>query len=126
MFTVQPLLDGYLVKGRDAEGKKGSTILHSPAWDAYQASLNFDADTAEYNSDVMAFYQPLFDAAEKFEKRRIDPAAQWSEIKMAEAVEGVPGKCLHLDPQGVLLRILDETDGDLLRWVNGELVALLK
>jgi hypothetical protein len=129
MFFVQPLLDGYLVDGQDDTGKEGTTILHSPAWDAFLRARKYKDATAEHNALVMEFFKPVLEAAEVFEKSLEDPSTKWKTGVVNEGVEGSPKRTIDFDPDGVILHILDETEGvtDLLRWVGTDkLVALLK
>lgn len=125
-FTVVPLVSsGYLVSGTDGVGIDGTTVLKSEAWDLAVHLRNHEDADADFDAEVEAFFKPLTDAAEAHAKRIAGPANDWSSVTVGETVEGKTARHLELDENGVLLRILDETDGSSLRWVNGSLVAVL-
>lgn len=121
-FTTAPLVGvGTLVQGTDDTGVYGTCILNDPAWSAYQAHLKMDAALQEYDSAVKAFFAPLVEAAEA--AKPVD-TTDWQHITLNEGVEGSEAEVIHLGPDGIILRILAETDGSSLRWVNGSLYAL--
>lgn len=123
MFEVTALLDGRtLVEGSDIKGKDGSTILYSPAWEAVQRFKAQDAAVAEFDAQVVAFFKPLTDAAEKLQVKETNP---WATVTIGEDVEGKQAREVSLDRDGILLRLLAETDGSMLRWVgDNQLVAV--
>lgn len=122
MFEVTPLLDGRtLVEGTDIKGVEGRTVLSSPAW---QAVLNYrkqDEAMAEFDKTVKAFFAPLTEAADKLAETTVNP---WATVTIGESVEGVTAREVQLDEQGIILRLLAETDGSMLRWVGNDLVAV--
>lgn len=121
-FTTTPVVGGgTFVEGTDVTGVSGSVILHDPSWSAYQDSLQHKAATEEYDAVVKAFFAPLVEAAEAAKKPE---KKDWSTIVISEPVEGKQGVGVRFGPEGVILRIIAETDGSSLRWVNGHLVAL--
>jgi succinate dehydrogenase flavin-adding protein (antitoxin of CptAB toxin-antitoxin module) len=127
MFEVTQLLDGRtLVEGTDAKGVAGSIVLYSPTWEAV---LRFRAEgeaMAEFDATVEAFFAPLTEAADKLEAAALGTSNPWGTVTVGEDIEGKEAREVHLDQQGILLRLLAETDGAMLRWVsNGtELVAV--
>lgn len=124
MFEVTPLADGRtLVEGADARGKEGSIALWSPAWTAYQEFLVKTEAMAKFDKTVEDFFAPLVEASEELATATEDT---WAEITVGENVEGVTARTFRLDPAGRILRILAETDGSSLRWINNgtELVAV--
>ena len=125
-FTVTPLVSGgYLVEGQDSKGVDGTTVLHSKSWDYVQHLRTHEVAEAEFNDTVEAFFKPLTDAAEAFNAKLGGPTNEWGTVTIGETVEGTTARTLELDEAGIILRILDETDGSSLRWVNGDLVAVL-
>jgi len=125
-FTVTPLVSGgYLVEGQDSKGVDGTTVLHSKSWDYVQHLRTHEVAEAEFNDTVEAFFKPLTDAAEAFNAKHGGPTNEWGTVTIGETVEGTTARTLELDEAGIILRILDETDGSSLRWVNGDLVAVL-
>jgi hypothetical protein len=121
-FTTRSVVGGgTFVEGTDAVGNDGAVILRDYAWSAYQEHVKHSADMQEYDAAVKAFFAPLVEAAEAV---KADAKTDWSSITVEESVDGKPGKGIHLGPEGVILRIIAETDGSSLRWVNGQLIAL--
>lgn len=121
-FTTTPVVGGgTFVEGTDVTGATGSTILFDETWSAYQESLKLEAATEEYDAVVKAFFAPLVEAAEAV---KTPEKKDWSTIVVSEPVEGKRGIGVKFGPEGVILRIIAETDGSSLRWVNGRLIAL--
>jgi hypothetical protein len=127
MFEVTELLDGRtLVEGTDAKGVEGRTVLCSPAWDAV---LRFRAEgeaMAEFDKTVEAFFAPLTEAADKLEAAALGKSNPWSTITVGEDVEGKEAREVHLDRDGILLRLLAETDGAMLRWADESTLVAIK
>ena len=124
-FTTQPLLDGgVLVEGTDSKGVDGSAILRSDRWTMVKYTRAHELATAEFNDMVEAFFQPLTEAAAKHKAAVAGPDQGWATVTISEGVEGKEAVTVDLDSDGVLLRLLEEGKHDLLRWINGSLVAL--
>ncbi len=122
MFEVTPLLDGRtLVEGTDIKGVEGRTVLSSPAWQAVLDYRKQDEAMAEFDKTVEAFFAPLTEAADKLAETTVNP---WATVTIGESVEGVTAREVKLDEQGIILRLLAETDGSMLRWVGNDLVAV--
>ena len=122
MFEVTPLLDGRtLVEGTDIKGVEGRTVLSSPAWQAVLDYRKQDEAMAEFDKTVEAFFAPLTEAADKLAETTVNP---WATVTIGESVEGVTAREVELDEQGIILRLLAETDGSMLRWVGNDLVAV--
>ena len=122
MFEVTPLLDGRtLVEGSDIKGVEGRTVLSSPAWQAVLDYRKQDEAMAEFDKTVEAFFAPLTEAADKLAETTVNP---WATVTIGESVEGVTAREVKLDEQGIILRLLAETDGSMLRWVGNDLVAV--
>jgi hypothetical protein len=122
MFEVTPLLNGRtLVEGTDIKGVEGRTVLSSPAWQAVLDYRKQDEAMAEFDKTVEAFFAPLTEAADKLAETTVNP---WATVTIGESVEGVTAREVHLDEQGIILRLLAETDGSMLRWVGNDLVAV--
>lgn len=121
-FTTTPVVGGgTLVEGVDNAGIAGSVILNDPAWTSYQEFTQFSSAMDEYDAKVREFFAPLVEAAEAVSA---NDKKDWTHITVGEDVEGEKAKVVHLGPDGVILRIIAETDGSSLRWINGHLVAL--
>jgi PAS domain-containing protein len=124
MFEVTSLLDGRtLVEGTDIKGVQGRTVLWSPAWQAVLDYRKQDEAMAEFDKTVEAFFAPLTEAADKLAETTVNP---WGTVTLGENVEGVTAREVQLDSQGVILRLLAETDGSMLRWVGDDLVAIVQ
>lgn len=122
MFEVTPLLDGRtLVEGTDIKGVEGRTVLSSPAWQAVLDYRKQDEAMAEFDKTVEAFFAPLTEAADKLAETTVNP---WATVTIGESVEGITAREVKLDEQGIILRLLAETDGSMLRWVGNDLVAV--
>jgi hypothetical protein len=121
-FTTTPVVGGgTFVEGTDAVGTHGSAILHDRAWSAYQDHIAMDAAMQQYDAAVKEFFAPLVEAAEA---AKPSDKKDWQHITVGEEVEGSTPDIIHLGPEGIVLRIIAETDGSSLRWVNGNLIAL--
>lgn len=124
-FTTTALLDGgVLVEGTDSKGTDGSTVLYSERWAALQQVLAHRKAMKKFDKRTRKFFKPLTDAADEARASLQGPAEDWSTVVVTEPSKGVQGEAIDLDPDGVKLRILAAGRTDLLRWVNGELVAL--
>jgi hypothetical protein len=126
MFTVTPLLGGgTLVEGTDVTGKEGRTILLSDKWDAVKSVRAHIAASEAFDEVVTEFFKPLTDAAEMATAIAHPASADWSKVTIVEGTEGVPAEVVSLDMDGVILRLLEETDGAMLRWIGEDtLVAI--
>ena len=125
-FTVTPLVSGgYLVEGQDIKGVVDTTVLRSEAWDYVLHLRAHEVADADFDATVRDFFAPLTDAAEAHRQTVAGPRNEWATVTFGEDVEGKQARTLELDESGVVLRILDETDGSSLRWVGGSLVAVL-
>ena len=125
-FTVTPLVSGgHLVEGQDSKGVDGTTVLHSASWGYVQHLKIHEVADAEFDATVEAFFAPLTDAAEAHVAALTPASSKFTSVKFGEDVEGKSARTVELDEAGVVLNILDSTDGSSLRWVNGTLVAVL-
>lgn len=121
-FTTTPLIGGgTLVEGTDSAGKDGSVILRSELWDqvvAYRAKaraqVGFDAALKE-------FFKPLTDATDAFRASAEDDEDSVVVLDEGTAhVQGEEPKRIHLDPDGIVLKLLSEHRHASLRWIaNG-------
>lgn len=117
MFEVTPLLTGgTMVKGTDVTGAEGSTVLWSDAWQAVQMAKAQSEAMAEFDASVETFFAPLTEAADKL--ATFNQPSEWETVTIGEKVEGQDVKVIRLDHDGVLLRLLAETDGSQLRWLD--------
>lgn len=121
-FTTRPVVGGGVyVSGIDDAGTNGQTVLFDSAWEAYLEHVKFTAAVADYDAEVRAFFAPLVAAAEALKP---EEKKDWTHIVLSEGSEGTESEVVHLGREGVILRILAETDGSSLRWVDNVLIAL--
>lgn len=125
-LSVTPLISGgYLVKGTDTEGTKGSTILNSERWDLVVHLRNHQVAEAEFDKVVEEFFAPLTDAADKAKAMVAGPTSEYGHVTIGENVEGSHARDIELDEDGILLQILHEGNQNLLLWVGDDkLVAI--
>lgn len=124
-FTTTNLFGGsVLVSGTDIGGKDGEIVLRSEPWAAIVKFKAQQAADKEFNEGVEEFFAPIVEAAEKRDAAVAD-AEKWNLVTLGEDVEGHESETVELDEDGVLLRLLDETDGSMLRWVGDRLVAVV-
>lgn len=125
-FTVTPLVSGgHLVEGQDSKGVEGTTVLTSDSWDYVLHLRAHEVADADFEAAVDKFFAPLTKAADKARALLAGPTNEWGHVTIGEDVEGKSARAIDLDEHGILLRILDETDGSSLRWVADDLVAVL-
>lgn len=126
MFTITPLLGGgTLVEGTDITGKSGRTILISDRWDAVQSVRAHMRASEAFDEVVQEFFAPLTEAAEAAQAIAHPATTEWSRVTITEGTEFEPAEVVSLDMDGVLLRLLHETDGSTLRWIGEDtLVAI--
>jgi hypothetical protein len=126
MFTITPLMGGgTLVEGTDVTGKEGRTILVSDKWDMLQSVRAHKEAQSVFDTQVEEFFKPLTDAAEQAVAIAHPQSENWSRVVLTEATEGVKAEVIELDMDGILLRLLEETDGSMLRWIGDDtLVAI--
>jgi hypothetical protein len=125
MLSTTPLVGGgVLVEGKDITGRKGRTVLWSGAWDAVQAVRAHAEANEVFDAHVREFFEPIMKAAEAAKAIAHPNSTAEEQYVITEKVEGVEGEVIILDPQGVILRLLDEGKHDRLRWVGDELVAI--
>lgn len=124
-FNVTQLLDEeeFRVEGTDINGVHGETKLVSPAWAEVISRRNHKAASEAFDTVAEEFFKPLVEAAEAAAAIAHPSTQQWSEYIIDEGIEGVPAIRVKLDTAGKYLRMIEETDGSKLLWLNGELVA---
>jgi len=125
MFEVTPLLTGgTMVRGTDVTGAEGSTVLWSDAWTAVLKAKAQAEAMEEFDASVEAFFAPLTEAADKLAS--INDESEWASVTIGEVVEGKSATIIPLDHDGVLLRLLAETDGSSLRWLDQSTLVAVK
>lgn len=124
-LSVIPLISGgYLVKGTDHEGNKGSTVLYSEKWDALVAVRAHSKAMKKFDKRTLKFFKPLTDAAAEVHKATAK-ANGWGTVVVEKGVEGKQAHVIELDEDGTILRILAEGNQNLLLWVGTDrLVAI--
>lgn len=121
MITATRTLDGrWLVAGEDSTGTDGVTLLSSEPWNKLLEYHEFAEKTEVFDEAVLEFFKPLLSAVENL----ATPEDDWASVTIEEPCEGKPGVAFTLDKDGVLLRLIEESDQATLRWVGGELIAL--
>jgi hypothetical protein len=124
MFEVSPLIGGgFWVKGTDVTGTSGETLLRSEPWEALQDYLQLQAAEEVFSFEVATIFAPITKVAEELKAAK-SKDTQWSVVVIEAGQEGQDQVEVELDPPGTLLRLLKETNGDCLRWVGNELIAL--
>lgn len=127
MFTMTKLYGGgYLVRGTDVLGDSGETVLHSESYNKLQEFYAEVEATAKYTEAVDKFFAPLLDAAAAVSTTDREDPEGWGTVVLSEHVHHEEGLTVHLDTAGVILRLIEQTDGHNLRWVKGELVVVLE
>lgn len=123
-FTVKQVVGGgTFVAGTDDDGRFGQTVLYSAAWDAYVEYRKHIAKHDAVDAAAKEFFAPLMEAlAATAEPDKKD----WSRIVISEGVDGTEAEGITLDQEGIVLRILDETDGSSLRWVGTDVLIPLE
>ena len=125
-FTTTALMNGgVLVEGTDVTGKAGTTILLSDKWEMLQSVQRHEAAQAVFDTAVEEHFKNLTEAAEVAAMVAHPASKDWSTVTLNEGSEGSESQVIELDMDGTILRLLDETDGSLLRWVGDDtLVAI--
>jgi hypothetical protein len=125
-FTVTPLVSGgHLVEGTDSKGVSGTTVLHSPSWDYCLHLRAHEVADADFEATVEAFFKPLTDAADAHIAALTPASSKFASVTFGTDVEGKQARTIELDPEGIVLNMLDAGKTKKLRWVNGSLVAVL-
>ncbi len=126
-FTTTPLMGGgTLVEGFDCTGKEGRTILVSDKWDMVQHMRKHEVAEGLFTAAVNEVLAPVLAAAEQVEDLMAEPVDAFTKVTLSEGTEFEAAQVIDLDMDGVILRILAETDGALLRWIGDDtLVAVL-
>ena len=81
-------------------------------------------DKRQFDKTVEAFFQPLTEAADKL--AALDQGSEWGTVTIGETVEGKDVFTVELDSEGILLRLLAETDGSMLRWADDSTLVAVK
>ena len=125
-LSSTPLLSGgYLVKGTDSAGNKGSTILTSERWDMVKHLRAHAVAEEVFDAAVEEFFAPLTAAVDEASALLAKPTNQWGSVTLGEQVEGHEAQVIELDEDGIILRILEEGNQNLLLWVGDDkLVAI--
>ncbi|MGV0949444.1 MAG: hypothetical protein ACOYB3_02140 [Azonexus sp.] len=127
MFTITPdMFGGFHVEGTDATGKSGATILESPAWERVLTTRAHKEASQVFDAAALEFFKPLTDAAEQAKAIAHPSTNPWSEVTIDEGIQGVAPVKVKLDRAGTILRLLDETDGSMLRWVGDNILTAVR
>lgn len=124
-FTTTPLMGGgVLVEGTDDTGTYGKTILMSDRWEMVKHARAHKQASAAFDEAVTEFFKPITDVADELKASLSDPSEHWRKVVINDGVEGEKPEVIDLDMDGVILRLLEESDGSLLRWISDTLVAV--
>lgn len=127
MFTVTSLLGGgTLVEGADITGREGRTILVSARWDTVKAVRAHNEAQLVFDAAVEEFFQPVVAAAEAAQAIAHPDKTDWSRVVLSEGKDGAEPEVVDLDMDGILLRLLEETDGSQLRWVGDDVLVAVQ
>lgn len=124
-FKIEKRVNGgYIVRGKDATGKKGKVVLFSAIYESVVAYRKAQAAEEDFDNEVRGFFAPLLEAAEELKARTRQVEDDPTIVTLdegVEAVEGVEPLRVQLDDDGFVMMVLDEGDHDTLRWVKGQL-----
>lgn len=125
-LTTTPLIGGaVLVKGTDSTGTDGTAVIRSEIWTQVKEYRAKKEAQSGFDAEVLKFFKPLTDAAEAFNATVESDGLDVVVINEGtEGIDAVEAEKVRLDAAGTVLRILEEGDHDLLRWVGDELVAI--
>jgi len=127
MFVVTPLMGGgTLVEGTDITGRTGRTILVSDRWDAVKSVRAHMRAAEAFDEVVHEFFAPITEAAEAATAIAHPVKDDWSRVTLVEGTEGEVAEVISLDMDGILLRLLEETDGSTLRWVGEDMLVAIQ
>lgn len=128
-FTTIPLTgERVLVKGTDQFGTTDETVLSSEEWSEVKRHMLLDEAAENFDAKVEEFFAPLLAAADQLENTsavpKPDPISYVVIHEGTEAVEGRDEVAIKLNPDSVVLRLLEQGDFERLVWVNGGLEVL--
>ena len=126
--TTQLIGDRVLVRGTDRFGTEGETVLEGFAWAQVKRHSAFKDAEATFNDAVEEFFAPLMQAADALEDslsvRKPNPDTYVVLNEGVEATPGVEREVIHLDPDSVVLRLIEAGQGDRLVWVMDRLEVI--
>lgn len=126
--TTQLIGDRVLVRGEDRFGVTGETVLEGFAWAQVKRHKAFKDAEATFSEAVESFFEPLLAAADKLEGslqvRKPNPDTYVVLNEGVEATPGVEREVIHLDPDSVVLRLIEAGQGDRLVWVMDRLEVI--
>lgn len=129
MFTTANLTgERVLVKGTDRFGTEGTTVLDGSVWAQVKRHQAFHSAEETFDSAVEDFFAPLLEAAGQLEDALAVPAPDpITYVVLNEGVEGTDGRereVIKLDPDSVVLRLIEAGDTDRLVWVMDRLEVM--
>lgn len=125
-FKVQTLAgQAAVISGTDINGITGQCVVSTYQWDHLKKDLAVRAAHEEFDAAASEFYAPLeaatdalIEAQKQHNADTIDPAFEIVLEEGTEAVAATRRKAIKLDRDTVLLRLIDDGQGDRLIWVN--------
>lgn len=127
-FTSQRLTGGRaLIQGTDVMGVTGQQVVSTVQWDELAQTKANQVATADFESEVEAFFAPILEAAERMGKKLEQPEDGLDFVVLQEGVEGVeaqPAHVVRLTHDSKILRIIEGSDHSRLVWVNDSLEIL--
>ena len=119
--------DRMLVEGDDPNTQ--ATILFAHQWYDLKRRQIFQDASDTYNAEVVAFYAPLTEAADRvIEAQKTEEDEAYS-ILLSEAVEhtcGADEERVYLNDDSAIARLVELGQHDRLRWVGNTIVITAK
>lgn len=126
MFVLQKTQDGGLrVTGTDVEGNSGSVVLYSDIMNMVDRLEKEQVLTDKFDALVEETFAPFIEIAD--EMAALQAPSEWAVVTVGKDVQGSKARSFRNDHDGILIRILRETDGSCLRWQDAQtLIALVE
>lgn len=125
-FRTTELADNtVLVEGTDVRGTEGQQVINPYAWVELKLRNEEKEAVASVDDAIKSLVAPITAAIEAANRRltrpELDPLSYVTLSEGTEAVAGAPRELVKLDSDSVILRALEEGQGDRLIWVSGKL-----
>ena len=126
MFVLQKMQNGGLrVTGTDVEGNSGSAVLFSDVMNKVDLLSAEKELVDKFDALVDETFAPFIEIAD--EMAALQAPSKWAVVTVGEDVQGSQARSFRNDDDGILIRILRETDGSCLRWHDEHtLIALVE
>lgn len=129
-FTITRLVGHRaIITGQDQFGTEGRILVDTRQWDEVLRLTARDQATQEFDQAVEQFFAPLTEAVEAFEQAQQRRAEDdLTTVVVREPVEGAhaqPGLKITLNPDSLLLRLVEAGNFDRLVWVHDDVLEVL-